>query len=115
MLSLVAALDRRRFGPRVYVAADGDSLSQQRALKAEQTHAAAGARLETIPRSRRVGQSWPSSVCTTLVALLAALRLVFAVRPRLVSALHGRRGGHGEWSGSERGREDSPGTGGGGV
>ncbi|XP_043240953.1 UDP-N-acetylglucosamine transferase subunit ALG14 homolog [Amphibalanus amphitrite] len=83
ILSLAAALDRRRFRPRVYVAAAGDALSGERALRTEKEDAA---RLETIPRSRRVGQSWVSSVWTTAVALLAALRLVFTVRPRLVLA-----------------------------
>jgi beta-1,4-N-acetylglucosaminyltransferase len=37
-----------------------------------------------IPRSREVGQSYVSSVWTTLVALRTALTIVFKVRPDLV-------------------------------
>ncbi|XP_037078071.1 UDP-N-acetylglucosamine transferase subunit ALG14 homolog [Pollicipes pollicipes] len=83
MVALVSALDPARFRPRLYVAAAGDPLSGERALRAD-GGPPAEATVRTVPRSRRVGQGWLSSVLTSLVALVAAVRLVFVERPRVV-------------------------------
>jgi beta-1,4-N-acetylglucosaminyltransferase len=40
--------------------------------------------IETIPRSREVGQSWISTVWTTLVALLSTVRMVLHWNPRVL-------------------------------
>ena len=40
-----------------------------------------------IPRSREVGQSYSTSVWTTLVALWTAFAIVFRERPQLVGFL----------------------------
>ena len=45
--------------------------------------------VKRIPRSREVGQSYLTSVWTTLVALFAAISIVWSHRPDLVS-LHSR-------------------------
>lgn len=42
------------------------------------------AHYRSIPRSREVGQSYLTSIWTTLVALGAAVALVFRIRPDLV-------------------------------
>ncbi|VDK86928.1 unnamed protein product [Dibothriocephalus latus] len=40
--------------------------------------------VETLPRAREVGQSYVTSVFTTLIALLASIRVVLKHCPRLV-------------------------------
>ena len=44
----------------------------------------ASAHVHTIPRSREVGQSYLTSVMTTLIAMLASAQLVYRLRPDLV-------------------------------
>ncbi|CAL1149355.1 unnamed protein product [Cladocopium goreaui] len=41
-------------------------------------------RFHVIPRSREVGQSWPSSVMTTAKAFLACIRLVWELQPQVL-------------------------------
>ncbi|GAQ79489.1 beta-1,4-N-acetylglucosaminyltransferase [Klebsormidium nitens] len=94
MLTLIDALDRTRYSPRWYVAAKTDTMSLNRAMAAEgaaeQQQAkvrrgpAKTAHYRSIPRSREVGQSYLTSVWTTLVALWAAVALVFRIRPELI-------------------------------
>jgi len=72
------------------VVAATDNHSAEKALAAEKGSAgtAAGAleqvSIARIPRSREVGQSFTSSIFTTLVALVAAFSLVARQRPDLV-------------------------------
>jgi beta-1,4-N-acetylglucosaminyltransferase len=105
MLAIVSALDAAWYSPRTYVVAATDALGPTKAAQAETALAAAaatgrkGARhaappapgtpppqptVLTIPRSREVGQSYLTSVWTTLVALAAAVRVVWATRPDLL-------------------------------
>lgn len=99
MLNLLGALDARRYGPRSYVAAATDSMSLARAETAERARAddkensgaAAGgigheAKYFQIYRSREVGQSYATSVVSTLVALAHAMWLVVRIRPDVVFA-----------------------------
>lgn len=64
---------------------------QQQQPQSQQQQAPPGVSLEVIPRSREVGQSYVTSVATTLYSLLFAAMLVFRHRPQLVSALRGAR------------------------
>eukprot|EP00882_Tetradesmus_deserticola_P007634 GHRQ01008039.1.p1 GENE.GHRQ01008039.1~~GHRQ01008039.1.p1 ORF type:complete len:217 (+),score=68.08 GHRQ01008039.1:334-984(+) len=89
MLMLVEGMDKKFYTPRVYVAAETDKMSSNRALSREQTWAGAqdtpaGVSIEVIPRSREVGQSYITSVFTTLYSLLFAARMVLRHRPQLV-------------------------------
>ncbi|KAK9829993.1 hypothetical protein WJX72_009106 [[Myrmecia] bisecta] len=98
ILTLVGQLDKSKYVPRCYVAAVTDRLGHTKALAAEdgfrttttKGKRAAGCKpsdqvaLATIPRSREVGQSYLTSVWTTLRALLAAFVLVYRVCPELV-------------------------------
>lgn len=92
MFALLESLELRRYTPRCYVVAATDTGS---AAKAHAFEALASARLGgdspacqyevcVIRRSREVGQSYRSSVRTTLLALSDASALVWRRRPQLL-------------------------------
>ena len=92
MFALLESLELSHYRPRCYVVAATDSGS---AAKAHAFEAAAAARLGSEPRaseyevcvirrSREVGQSYGSSVLTTLLALRDASALVWRRRPQLL-------------------------------
>ncbi|MCI23124.1 UDP-N-acetylglucosamine transferase subunit ALG14, partial [Trifolium medium] len=75
MLNLLAALQKDRFNPRFYIAAATDNMSLQKAMLLENSLAsetgadvADTAQFMKIYRSREVGQSYVTSVWTTLIA-----------------------------------------------
>ncbi|RWR85592.1 UDP-N-acetylglucosamine transferase subunit ALG14 isoform X2 [Cinnamomum micranthum f. kanehirae] len=94
MLNLVAVLEKDKYTPRFYIAALTDNMSLQKAQVLEeslahQMHESARERTEVaqfmkIYRSREVGQSYLTSVGTTLVAIVHALWLVFKIKPQVV-------------------------------
>ncbi|KAK9821074.1 hypothetical protein WJX74_009066 [Apatococcus lobatus] len=86
MLTLVKGLDHQRYKPRCYVAAVTDMLGLQKAQQAEANNDSSISPFvfKTIPRSREVGQSYISSIWTTLVAIWAAMYAVFTFNPDLV-------------------------------
>lgn len=81
MLALIKDLDAAIYSPLIYIVATSDDTSERRV-------AAVGGRppdfVLRLPRSREVGQSYTSSVFTTLWSFLVALYLVMRVRPNLV-------------------------------
>lgn len=88
MLMLMDTLDKERYASRTYVVAATDPMSGPKALARERlwqkTDSPTGFEVLQIPRSREVGQSYLTSVATTLVSLAFAFRLVLRVRPDLV-------------------------------
>eukprot|EP00256_Glycine_max_P051711 XP_014617792.1 UDP-N-acetylglucosamine transferase subunit ALG14 homolog isoform X2 [Glycine max] len=77
MLNLLVVLQKDRFNPRFYIAAATDNMSLQKAQLLENSLAAENATRVTdtaqfmkIYRSREVGQSYITSVWTTLVAMI---------------------------------------------
>ncbi|KAI5056160.1 hypothetical protein GOP47_0029681 [Adiantum capillus-veneris] len=90
MLNLIDSLDKQRFYPRVYIAALTDNMSLSRAATMEEmvgTSSAMrkdGVRYVQIYRSREVGQSYITSILTTIIATFHALWLVFTVRPDII-------------------------------
>ena len=96
MLHVLKHLPAARYAPVTYVTASTDvsSDSKARALEAEREAGAgvgggsggagASASFRTIPRSREVGQSFLTSVGTTLHASLFAFAVVWQERPELV-------------------------------
>lgn len=82
MLRLMGGLDAAVYRPVTLVVAASDSTSRPKA--AECLPAAFDARWATIPRAREVGQTFRSSVATTLAAAAGAFRVVLAARPALV-------------------------------
>lgn len=83
MVALARALDRRIYTPRSYIIADTDHLSR---LKVEQEECgdADDVDLITIPRSREVGQSYITSIPTTLYALLRSVLPIIQLQPQLL-------------------------------
>ena len=89
MLTLLQGLDFRTYGPREYVLATTDHTSAQRVQTFENARQAAGSahlpyEFLRVPRSREVGQSYTSSVFSTLFAMLHAFVLVFRRQPSLL-------------------------------
>ncbi|CAH0492376.1 unnamed protein product [Peronospora farinosa] len=82
LLKLIKRLNREVYTPITFVVAQTDKTSQMKTeldwkLTAIDSFA-------IIPRSREVGQSWMSSVWTTLQSLQSCLYLVYKCRPQLV-------------------------------
>jgi beta-1,4-N-acetylglucosaminyltransferase len=91
MLNLLAVLQKDRFNPRFYIAAATDNMSLQKAMLLENslasesgTDVADTAQFMKIYRSREVGQSYITSVWTTLIATAHALWLMIKIRPEVI-------------------------------
>ncbi|KAI6677664.1 hypothetical protein NL676_038460 [Syzygium grande] len=102
MLNLLSVLQKDRFAPRFYVAAATDNMSLQKARVMEDSlvdavkhlclyfNDTAGVKVgETakymqIYRSREVGQSYVTSVWTTLLATAHALYIMIQLRPEVI-------------------------------
>ncbi|XP_026449149.1 UDP-N-acetylglucosamine transferase subunit ALG14-like isoform X1 [Papaver somniferum] len=92
MINLIRVLQMERFTPRVYVVASTDNMSLQKAqvLEASMVDQAGPDKLKEkaqfmqIYRSREVGQSYLTSIWTTLVALVHALLLMIKIRPQVI-------------------------------
>lgn len=82
ILKIVKYLNTGLFSPRIYVVADCDDMSVAKIVETEKhtdTY-----RVVRIPRSRRVHQSYFSSIFTTLYSFLHSFPIVFTIRPDLV-------------------------------
>lgn len=94
MLSVVNVLQKDRFVPRFYVAAGTDNMSLQKAQLLEDSLIKKGgignkdlkevAYFEQIYRSREVGQSYLTSIYTTLLAIMHAFWLMLKFRPEVI-------------------------------
>ena len=90
MLQLLASMDLALYAPRDYVLATTDHTSAQKieAFEAESKQRRGVGptehKLLRLPRSREVGQSYATSVLTTLYALAHAIILVLRRRPSLL-------------------------------
>ncbi|WRX26109.1 Oligosaccharide biosynthesis protein Alg14-like - like 1 [Theobroma cacao] len=90
MIDLLLVLQKNKFTPRFYIAAATDNMSLQKARVLENSLADSSgvkeisAEFMQIYRSREVGQSYVTSVWTTLVALAHALWLMIKIRPQVV-------------------------------
>lgn len=81
MINLLSVLQKDRFAPRFYIAAATDNMSLQKARLLEET---SSSQFMQIYRSREVGQSYITSVWTTLIALAHGFWLVLRIRPQVV-------------------------------
>ena len=105
MLRLLRGMDLDNYAPRVYVVAEGDKMSIEKAEKfeseaiTEKTSAAALSKsvmnlqqpaglhvadIRRIPRARQVMQSYITSIFSTLTAIMYSLPIVFSASPDLV-------------------------------
>ncbi|KAK3127238.1 hypothetical protein QOZ80_7AG0570330 [Eleusine coracana subsp. coracana] len=91
MMNIVTELQKDRFTPRYYVAALTDNMSLEKAKVYEQSliqgdgeKTMENAYFMQIYRSREVGQSYITSIATTLLATLHAMWLVIRIRPQVI-------------------------------
>ncbi|KAK6151488.1 hypothetical protein DH2020_014123 [Rehmannia glutinosa] len=91
MLNLLAVMQMDRFKPRYYIAAATDDMSLQKArvledslIKKAEVEVVGTSHFLQIYRSREVGQSYVTSVGTTLIALTHALWLMIKIRPQVI-------------------------------
>ena len=84
MLRLIADFDFERYGPLTLVTASTDTTSRAKAERELPQAALSTARWAEIPRAREVGQSFGSSVPSTLRALFACVHLIWTASPDLV-------------------------------
>ena len=84
MLRLITEFDFGRYGPLTLVTAATDTTSRAKAERELPREALATARWAEIPRAREVGQSFGSSVPSTLHALWACIHLIWTASPDLV-------------------------------
>ncbi|XP_062222363.1 uncharacterized protein LOC133921490 [Phragmites australis] len=91
MMNIVTTLQKDSFTPRYYVAALTDNMSLQKAQVYEQSliqsdgeKTIKNAHFMQIYRSREVGQSYITSIATTLLATLHAMWLVIRIRPQVI-------------------------------
>ncbi|KAJ9153213.1 hypothetical protein P3X46_026678 [Hevea brasiliensis] len=90
MINVLSALQKDRFMPRVYVAAATDNMSLQKASVLEDSLVdmnggkVVSAKFMQIYRSREVGQSYITSIGTTLIAIAHALWLMIKIRPQVI-------------------------------
>ena len=73
------------FSPRVYVYSNNDTLSKVKAEQVEESLGNKNVKFRAIPRSREVGQSYVTSVFTTLYSFLSSFVIVAQERPDVVS------------------------------
>ncbi len=84
MLRLITDFDFGRYTPLTLVTAATDTTSRAKAERELPREALATARWAEIPRAREVGQSFLSSVPSTLHALWACVHLIWTASPDLV-------------------------------
>ena len=81
MMSLLSGLSMDNYSPREYVVAQNDPMSCKRIEKFETSDKLV---IKKILRAREVGQSYISSVATTLKAICSSVPVIIASRPDLV-------------------------------
>jgi len=91
MMNILTELQKDRFTPRYYVAALTDNMSLQKAqvyekslIQGDREKIIEDAQFMQIYRSREVGQSYITSIATTLLAVLHAMWLIIRIRPQVI-------------------------------
>ena len=86
MFRLLRGLDPHRYTPRIYVTASTDHLSANHCERFESQWEQEGRswKVETIPRARQVGQSYLTSIFTTLRAFCGCCLMVWKAQPDVV-------------------------------
>ena len=79
MTRLLSSLNKDHYSPRIYVIAQKDAMSRNKVEKLESEPLIWG-----IMRAREVGQSYISSIFTTLGGFFHSLPLLFKARPELI-------------------------------
>ncbi|KAI9143445.1 oligosaccharide biosynthesis protein Alg14-like protein, partial [Paraphysoderma sedebokerense] len=91
MIQLLRTLDWKVYPRRMYVVADSDTMSLEKAKELEHSKLInSGSRelgnynIIQIPRSRKVKQSWITTPFTTLLSFVYCIRVVLSFNPTLI-------------------------------
>lgn len=87
MIKLISTLDPKNYQPRFYVMANNDIVSEKKIIELERNVYSSkpnSFNISKIPRSRIVGQSYITSVITTLNSIMHCVPVVVKIRPNLV-------------------------------
>lgn len=85
MMTIVKQLNKRNYSPRYYILASTDSTSESKVLNVEEpTTSKNDYELFRISRSRHVGQSYLTSVFTTIRSIWQCIPLVYHLQPEIV-------------------------------
>ncbi|KAJ3242974.1 hypothetical protein HDU78_000927 [Chytriomyces hyalinus] len=86
MLTLLQTMNTDRFCPRIYCAAESDTLSFAKVQNGIEKGQQEGKQFFTVPmtRSRAVNQSWFTSIFTTMAAIFYAFSLWWTYQPDVI-------------------------------
>lgn len=85
MMTIVKQLNKRNYSPRYYILASSDSNSEAKVLSLEEpTTSKNDYELFRIRRSRHVGQSYLTSIFTTIRSIWQCIPLIYRLQPDLV-------------------------------
>lgn len=85
MMMIVKQLSKKNYSPRYYVLASTDSTSESKVLNVEEpTTSQNDYEIFRVKRSRHVGQSYLTSVFTTIQSIWQCIPLVYRLQPDLV-------------------------------
>lgn len=86
MMAIVKQLNKKNYSPRYYVLASTDTTSKTKVLDMEEPTSSSKHDYEIvrIKRSRHVGQSYITSVLTTLQSIWECIPLVYRLQPDLI-------------------------------
>jgi beta-1,4-N-acetylglucosaminyltransferase len=86
MLKLLNGTDLNKYKPREFIVAESDLISIQKIKEFESkvNYNDTDYVIKKLYRSRKVGQSYLTSIITTLIAILYAIPLMFKMKPQLL-------------------------------
>ncbi|XP_031833283.1 ALG14, UDP-N-acetylglucosaminyltransferase subunit [Nomia melanderi] len=82
MIRILNHLNLKNYSPRIYVHADTDVMSVEKVKELEKDNN--DYKIIKIRRSREIHQSYYTSVCTTIYAILESIPLLWTERPQLL-------------------------------
>ena len=81
MIKMLNGVDTSHFRPREYIVAETDKMSLQKLHQFESSLDSATYNVHRIYRSRHVGQSYLTSIFTTLLAILYSIPMMLKIKP----------------------------------
>jgi beta-1,4-N-acetylglucosaminyltransferase len=86
MLKLLSETNLDKFKPRSYIVAETDMMSLKKVLDFENNSETPGTeyKVNKLLRSRHVGQSYFTSIFTTIMAIFYSIPLIFQIKPELL-------------------------------
>ena len=82
MFKLLKELKLSKYSPRHYIIAETDKMSVDKTVEFESD--LNEYKIHLIKRSRYVGQSYITSIFTTLVAILLSISLIYKIKPKVL-------------------------------